>query len=119
MAEFRLPAHAIVQKGGYHYAKASPRQHVRVFQVYRWQAETTQNPRLEYYEIDLDNCGAMVLDAFFILKIILTPVLASAAPAAKGYADPVLCKSTAATPSPAPKPSVILKTPSKYTPYHT
>ena len=73
MAEFRLPAEAVVQTGGYHYAKTSSRQHVRVFQVYRWQAEAAQNPHLEHYEIDLDQCGAMVLDALFYIKNHIDP----------------------------------------------
>ncbi len=73
MAEFRLPAHSVVQKGDYHYAKDAQRTHTRVVQVYRWQAETQANPRLEQYEIDLERCGPMVLDALFYIKNHIDP----------------------------------------------
>ncbi|MCQ8117058.1 succinate dehydrogenase iron-sulfur subunit [Methylomonas sp. WSC-7] len=40
---------------------------MRHFEVYRWDPDSGENPRIDTYEIDMDQCGPMVLDA--ILKI--------------------------------------------------
>ncbi|MCK9609460.1 MAG: succinate dehydrogenase iron-sulfur subunit [Methylomonas sp.] len=40
---------------------------MRNFEVYRWNPDAGENPRIDTYEIDMDHCGPMVLDA--ILKI--------------------------------------------------
>ncbi|MCQ8181334.1 succinate dehydrogenase iron-sulfur subunit [Methylomonas sp. SURF-1] len=40
---------------------------MRLVQVYRWDPDSGENPRIDSYEIDMDHCGPMVLDA--ILKI--------------------------------------------------
>ncbi|MBD9361174.1 succinate dehydrogenase iron-sulfur subunit [Methylomonas sp. EbB] len=40
---------------------------MRNFEVYRWDPDSGENPRIDTYEIDMDQCGPMVLDA--ILKI--------------------------------------------------
>ncbi|MBS3964725.1 MAG: succinate dehydrogenase iron-sulfur subunit [Methylomonas sp.] len=40
---------------------------MRLFEVYRWNPDTGDNPRIDRFEIDMDQCGTMVLDA--ILKI--------------------------------------------------
>ena len=37
-------------------------------QVYRWDPDTGGNPRMDSYEIDLDKCGPMVLDALIHIK---------------------------------------------------
>ena len=38
------------------------------FEVYRWDPEKNDNPRYDLYEIDLDKCGPMVLDALIKIK---------------------------------------------------
>jgi succinate dehydrogenase / fumarate reductase iron-sulfur subunit len=40
----------------------------RNFKIYRWNPEDGQNPRLDEFEIDLDKCGPMVLDALIHIK---------------------------------------------------
>ncbi len=35
------------------------------FDIYRWDPETGENPRLDTYHVDLADCGPMVLDALF------------------------------------------------------
>src|SRR5262249_35124288 len=40
----------------------------RAFKVYRWDPDTGDNPRLDSYEIDLAECGPMVLDALIKIK---------------------------------------------------
>ena len=67
MAEFRLPANSKVQPGKTHPAPAGAT-NVRRFQVYRYDPDGKGNPRLDTYEVDLDSCGPMVLDALIKIK---------------------------------------------------
>ena len=41
---------------------------MRVFQIYRWSPDDDENPRLDSFEVDLDDCGPMVLDALIKIK---------------------------------------------------
>ncbi|MCX7086441.1 MAG: succinate dehydrogenase iron-sulfur subunit [Methylococcales bacterium] len=66
MVEFALPKNSVVQKGKTFKAAAKTK-HLRRFEVYRWDPDSGENPRIDSYEIDMDQCGPMVLDA--ILKI--------------------------------------------------
>ncbi|TCO80424.1 succinate dehydrogenase subunit B [Plasticicumulans lactativorans] len=67
MAEFKLPANSIVGKGKTYHAPAGAKR-VRNFQIYRWNPDNGENPRIDTYEIDLDACGPMVLDALIKIK---------------------------------------------------
>lgn len=46
----------------------SDAKHVKRFEVYRYDPETGANPRIDAYEVDLDTCGPMVLDALIKIK---------------------------------------------------
>ncbi|MBS0601217.1 MAG: succinate dehydrogenase iron-sulfur subunit [Proteobacteria bacterium] len=48
---------------------------MRSFQIYRWDPDSGQNPRLDTYDIDLDACGPMVLDALIKIKNEIDPTL--------------------------------------------
>jgi succinate dehydrogenase iron-sulfur subunit len=67
MAEFTLPANSKVRAGKSFAAPAGARR-VKKFRVYRWDPEAGANPRLDAYEVDLDQCGPMVLDALIKIK---------------------------------------------------
>ncbi|MFT3789658.1 MAG: succinate dehydrogenase iron-sulfur subunit [Rudaea sp.] len=67
MAEFSLPKNSKVQKGKKYPAKAGAK-NVRTFRVYRWNEEDGQNPHIDEYEVDMDSCGPMVLDALLKIK---------------------------------------------------
>lgn len=68
MAEFTLPKHSkIKDKGKVHKADKDAK-NVRTFKVYRYDPDTGENPRMDTYEIDLDKCGPMVLDAIIKIK---------------------------------------------------
>ncbi|MBS0582870.1 MAG: succinate dehydrogenase iron-sulfur subunit [Proteobacteria bacterium] len=67
MAEFSLPRNSKVQKGKKYPAKAGTK-NVRTFRVYRWNEEDGQNPHIDEYEVDMDSCGPMVLDALIKIK---------------------------------------------------
>lgn len=41
---------------------------IRKFEIYRYNPESRKNPRIDTYEVDLDTCGPMVLDALIKIK---------------------------------------------------
>lgn len=67
MAEFTLPKNSKVQTGKT-FAKAEGATNKKTFRIYRWEPDSGNNPRLDTYEINLDNCGPMVLDAIIYIK---------------------------------------------------
>lgn len=67
MAEFTLPKNSVVQKGK-HYPAPAGAKNVRSFKIYRWDPGKNENPRTDVYDIDLDDCGPMVLDALLKIK---------------------------------------------------
>ena len=74
MAEFRLPKNSQIKKGKTWPAPESAK-NTKVFKVYRWNPDDGQNPRIDSYEIDLDDCGPMVLDAVIKIKNEIDPTL--------------------------------------------
>ena len=42
--------------------------HVKPFLVYRYDPDSAQNPHIDTFHVDLDDCGPMVLDALFWIK---------------------------------------------------
>ena len=67
MAEFRLPPNSRIKKGE-HYAAKDKSGRLRKFAVYRYDPSSGDNPRVDTYEVDLDACGPMVLDALIKIK---------------------------------------------------
>ena len=67
MAEFTLPANSKLRAGKTHAAPEGAKR-TRKFKVYRWNPEDDENPSTDVYEIDLDDCGPMVLDALIKIK---------------------------------------------------
>ncbi|KAG6391851.1 hypothetical protein SASPL_149612 [Salvia splendens] len=47
----------------------------KTFQIYRWNPDSPQKPDLQSYEIDLKECGPMVLDALIKIKNEVDPTL--------------------------------------------
>ncbi len=66
MVEFLLPKNSVLKKGKEFPAPKNAMRTKR-FEVYRWNPDSGENPRVDTYHIDLDSCGPMVLDA--VLKI--------------------------------------------------
>jgi succinate dehydrogenase / fumarate reductase iron-sulfur subunit len=75
MAEFGLPKNSQINPGRTINA-ANGAKRSRRFGIYRWDPDTGENPRVDTYEIDLDKCGPMVLDAIIYIKNELDPTLA-------------------------------------------
>jgi succinate dehydrogenase / fumarate reductase iron-sulfur subunit len=67
MATFTLPKNSKVQPGKVYPAPAGATR-VRRIEVYRYDPDSGANPRLDVFEIDLDRCGPMVLDALIKVK---------------------------------------------------
>src|SRR5258708_3594229 len=67
MAEFTLPANSRVTDGKAYKAPPGAKR-VKTFRIYRWDPDTGANPRLDSYEIDLDDVAPMVLDALIKIK---------------------------------------------------
>ena len=66
MAQFKLPANSVIKAGkNVNHVEG---QQVRQFEIYRWAPETPDNPRRDIYEIDVEKCGPMVLDALIYIK---------------------------------------------------
>ncbi|BBK34391.1 succinate dehydrogenase / fumarate reductase iron-sulfur subunit [Stella humosa] len=74
MAQLTLPANSKVGVGKTFPAPAGAKD-VRAFKIYRWNPEDDQNPRLDTYQIDLADCGPMVLDALIKIKNEIDPTL--------------------------------------------
>jgi succinate dehydrogenase / fumarate reductase iron-sulfur subunit len=73
MAEFTLPKNSQIQPGRKFPATGAKR--VRTFKVYRWNPDDGRNPTTDSYEVDLDKCGPMVLDALIKIKNEIDPTL--------------------------------------------
>jgi succinate dehydrogenase / fumarate reductase iron-sulfur subunit len=67
MAEFTLPANSIVKKGK-SFPPPDGAKRTKRFTIYRWDPDNGDNPRTDTYEVDLDDCGPMVLDAIIKIK---------------------------------------------------
>lgn len=74
MAEFTLPKNSKVKKGN-HFAAPEGATNVKSFKVYRWSPDDEENPHTDVYDVDLDKCGPMVLDALIKIKNEIDPTL--------------------------------------------
>ncbi len=73
MVQFTLPKNSKVRTG-----KTWPKPagtNLRRFQVYRWNPDNGENPRVDVYHVDMDTCGPMVLDALVKIKNEIDPTL--------------------------------------------
>ena len=67
MAQFILPANSKINQGK-SVSAAEGSHNKKTFRIYRWDPDSGENPRMDSYEIDLDKCGPMVLDAIIYIK---------------------------------------------------
>jgi succinate dehydrogenase / fumarate reductase iron-sulfur subunit len=74
MVAFNLPANSRIGRGKAWKAPAGAKR-VREFRIYRWNPDDGANPRTDTYEVDLDACGPMVLDALIKIKNEVDPTL--------------------------------------------
>ncbi len=67
MAQFTLPKNSKVKQGQTFPLNGEVKRKKNL-QVYRWDPDSGANPRVDSYEVDLDKCGQMVLDALIHIK---------------------------------------------------
>ena len=74
MAQFTLPRNSKIANGKtVDAADGAARR--KKFVVYRWDPDSGENPRKDSFEINLDKCGPMVLDAIIYIKNEIDPTL--------------------------------------------
>ena len=74
MVQFNLPANSKIVKGDY-YKDQSGSKNIKIVNVYRWNPTDGKNPRVDTFEVDMDNCGPKVLDVLFKIKNEIDPSL--------------------------------------------
>ena len=74
MSEFTLQANSKIGKGK-QWPLPKPVEHMKRFQIYRWDPEKNANPQMDTFEIDRDHCGPMVLDALTTINDQIDPTL--------------------------------------------
>ncbi len=79
MVELALPKNSRVRAGKKWKAPKpaagkSPK-NLRKFKIYRYDPDGGENPRLDTYDVDMDDCGPMVLDAIIWIKNNVDPTL--------------------------------------------
>ncbi len=74
MVQFTLPKNSKITQGKAWPAPLEARE-LREYQVYRWNPEDGRNPRLDAYQVDLEDCGPMVLDGLIWIKNKIDPTL--------------------------------------------
>ncbi len=73
MAKFTLPKNSKILQG-----KTWPKpsgQKLKGFKIYRWDPDSGENPRVDTYYLNLEECGPMVLDAIIKIKNEIDPTL--------------------------------------------
>jgi succinate dehydrogenase / fumarate reductase, iron-sulfur subunit len=67
MVELTLPKNSRV-KAGKVWPKPAGAKRLTEFRIYRWNQEDGENPRIDTYFVDRDDCGPMILDAIIWIK---------------------------------------------------
>lgn len=78
MVELSLPRNSRVKKGQTHKApvkEGGGAPNIKKFKVYRYDPDQDKNPQLDTFEVDMDSCGPMVLDALIKIKNEMDPTL--------------------------------------------
>ena len=74
MAQFSLPTNSKIIKGQY-FKDQTGSKNIKKVNVYRWNPDDGKNPRVDTFEVDMDNCGPKVLDVLFKIKNEIDPSL--------------------------------------------
>jgi len=67
MVQLALPKNSTIAEGRTFQADNGAG-NIRRFRIYRWDPDNGENPRTDTYEVDLGQCGPMVLDALIKIK---------------------------------------------------
>mgnify|MGYP001252915049 FL=1 len=75
MAEFTLPANSIVRNNGKHFTAPAGSRNTKRVKIYRYDPDSGENPRVDTYDVNMDECGPMVLDVLIKIKNEMDPTL--------------------------------------------
>jgi succinate dehydrogenase / fumarate reductase iron-sulfur subunit len=67
MVQFNLPQNSKIVVGKY-YKDETKSANLKKVNIYRWDPSDEKNPRVDTFEVDMDNCGPKVLDILFKIK---------------------------------------------------
>ncbi|MEW9805831.1 succinate dehydrogenase iron-sulfur subunit [Mesorhizobium marinum] len=74
MVELTLPRNSQVRQGKT-WPKPEGATNLREYRIYRWNPDDGENPSIDTYFVDMDDCGPMVLDALLYIKNKIDPTL--------------------------------------------
>lgn len=74
MVQLNLPKNSRIKQGKT-WDKPDGAANIREYRVYRWNPDDDDNPRVDTYFVDMDDCGPMVLDALIYIKNKIDPTL--------------------------------------------
>ena len=74
MVQFNLPENSKIITGK-HYKDETSSSNLKKVNIYRWDPSDEKNPRIDTFEVDMDNCGPKVLDILFKIKNEIDPSL--------------------------------------------
>ena len=75
MAEFTLPANSIVNERGKHHPAPAGSGRTKRVKIYRYDPDSGENPRVDSYDVNMDECGPMVLDVLIKIKNEIDPTV--------------------------------------------
>eukprot|EP00898_Chlorokybus_atmophyticus_P004294 jgi/Chlat1/4866/Chrsp31S04893 len=58
-----------------HSLASSPTKNFKTFEIYRWDPDKHEKPRMQSYQVDINNCGPMILDVLIKIKNETDPTL--------------------------------------------
>ena len=67
MVQLNLPQNSKILKGKFYKDKTNS-SNLKKVNIYRWEPSNDQNPRVDTFEVDMENCGPKVLDILFKIK---------------------------------------------------
>ncbi len=67
MVQLNLPQNSKILKGKYYRSKTNS-SNLKKVNIYRWEPSDDQNPRIDTFEVGMENCGPKVLDILFKIK---------------------------------------------------
>ena len=74
MVELALPKNSTISEGKT-WPKPQGSTNLQEFRIYRWNPDDGQNPSVDTYFVDMDDCGPMVLDGLLWIKNNIDPTL--------------------------------------------
>ena len=75
MVELRLPKNSKISADGKEWDALGNSNVTKTFRVYRYNPDTKDNPTIDTYHVDIEQCGPMILDALIYIKDQIDPTL--------------------------------------------